>query len=572
MPLDAETITVSLDTTVVVYATLRDPVFNRAIATFRMTTDSLLTLNITLSQVEGTFSLSYIGGDLPFAAGTVFGAYGLYFVIDRKTRSLSGQGGFVESISGRVFDGQFGPFSAAPGLVNIVGIMSGDRKIAVGLATIPGRDGNPDASAPIGPVMANTQTTSGLPPDVTPVGLPQPASALAQVVAQKSGVTLEWRADDYTVTNFSHTGTVFDGIRALAGPFLNDVWFRQGVLRVVNPLDSDGVFGVDLGDLLSRTETVDTSRQIDQAIVRGFPGLGNPGGGFKYDIKPDPFASKSAGGDTIIAGSTPQGFVEIPGGLVVDGFFEEWTPPPKSDTSPRDESNPNATVQRYWKVAVSPNDPNTLRGITSITRLLKPVTVQRSDVAAFFGSGRDTITSQTANSFIIENEAIAGGVLGYFAYPQTVQDIVTGKFFSGFAVSIRPPFGTSGDAANNWYSVTFGARAFPPVLDNTPNAITVFFPPTAVGPVRIGRTSVPQGINVNLFAPKYFNLLQPRRITEIAVVMRQFIFPRIGQNIVLSGQGIQPTSLGRVLGVSVGVTAAGATLNIQAEQLVLNPQ
>src|SRR6266851_7847108 len=166
MPLDVDTITVRIDTTVVTYTTLRDPVFNRASGTFPMTTDSLLSLSIALSQVEGTFSLSYIGGDLPFAAGTAFSAYGLYFVVDRKTRGLSGIGGFTEAVSGRVYDGQFGPYAGAPGVVNIVGLMSGNRNIATTIALVPGQFGAPDAERPIGPVLPSTSTTGGLPPDV----------------------------------------------------------------------------------------------------------------------------------------------------------------------------------------------------------------------------------------------------------------------------------------------------------------------------------------------------------------------------------------------------------------------
>jgi len=411
------------------------------------------------------------------------------------------------------------------------------------------------------------------------------ASLLAEQLAAGFGVS--WGVFNPLVRSFIFRGVALSGIQQLAGIVAAEVIVRADGVHVVAPGSIIGpTFTVPKTDIVSATQVTDYS--LDTANVLN-PALSAvqlvPQGQFVYDSE---HCQKQAA-QTVQTGA-PGGtgstdFIPIPDGWLVDGTYEEWTPPSGTDfTNP----NPTANGGRYWKVYQSPVNPGMLRGILTFERLVKQITLP-GNISTFVGS---PITGQTLPAtglaLAFDNPGSEGGIYGFNAGQNTglnpvgIQffDIISNQFQSfPTAIVLVPSFGIdSGDANSNFWSITMEMWTFPLVNPQTfpvgapvnpfglPKDVVVVNPPMN-SVILTSVTALQQYWTAYMNNYRLTN--SPRLRTTISVVYRGLI-PQVGDALVVSG-GLPRNTCGRIQTVSLNLTRSGLVLNIMAEVYQFGP-
>ncbi len=419
-------------------------------------------------------------------------------------------------------------------------------------------------SGPILPLSATLVNFVGI-----PNGTNQDAATLAAQLAGGSGVF--WETFVPFVKNFVYRGISLPGIQQLAQIVLADVIVRKDGIHVVDPgaVIGNTPFNVQKSDIVSASQVLDFSQDIASVLNPALVTvIINDQGDFVYDSQHAQKQPKF----TVQAGS-PQSqaakdFIPIPDGWLVDGNFEEWTPPSSTDFS-----NPSASVPagRYWKVYQSPVNPAALRGITNFTRLIKEVKLP-GNVSSFIGSPITGLTRKnTTLEFIFDNKGTESGIFGFNADETTMFDIISHQFFTfDHALVLRPNSGVdSSDASSNFYSITMEQWTFPRV---SPQIFPVGDP---VNPFGLPTNVVVVTPSSNVIAPdlgsyhqKYLSnyrlINSPRLRTTISVVYRNFM-PQVGDRLIVLS-GLRVNDCGRIQSVSLNFGRAGIVLSITAER------
>lgn len=421
---------------------------------------------------------------------------------------------------------------------------------------------------------------------------------LAQTLA--NGLSINWQSYNPQLRAFLYRGNILSGIQQLASIVLGDVIVHGGSIYVVPPGTIVGSnFSIASTDIVSLRQEVDYSldypSELNPALL--LP-LFDPEGLYIFDTD---HAHKQ--GNTTLNIGAPSGtgskdFSPIPDGWMVDGTYEEWTPPPGTDfTNPAT----TATNGRYWKQFQSPSDPTKLRGILTFTRLVKDLKLNgNSDnpikstltpaISIFVGS---PITSQTNPTIgkpvaefggpgflLFDQDGTApgvgsinsppGGIYGFTADVNQVEDIVSGQSVAvQNAMVLLPPGGSSGAADENSFTIQFGLWTFPKVKPtvfgvgdptnpfNIPPGINIVNPSQNI--VNSGGQAIPYYKD---YLKQYKKINSPRLKTSVTCVFRGFI-PQPGDGLTVSGAD-KPTC-GRVTTVSLSMGRSGLTLSIQAE-------
>jgi hypothetical protein len=393
--------------------------------------------------------------------------------------------------------------------------------------------------------------------------------------------------------NFSYRGTTLQGAVQAANVVLADVIFRKEGTYIVDPgvICPAGGSGTGFGGglvgtpqytpfAISYTDIVNISQIIDFSLdvaSRLNPALAATintqlPGQYIYD---DQHCQKQPK-FTVRCGS-PQGtggnqLIEIPDGWLVDGAYEEWTPPPGTDLT-----NPASTTSNiYWKIFPSPAGGGAFRGITGFNRILKEIKIP-GNVSGFVAS---PITQATAQGgvyeFVFENPTSEGGFFGFDSSGGvggvTVNDIISDQQVTmNNAISLVPAPGFSGDASSNFYHIDMEVWTFPlvnPVTMVLGPSTNPFQIPVGVAVISPSQNTV-NGYGTGYYAGyvKNYQLINsPRLKTNLTCVYRNYI-PQVGDQLVINPTtAIRYTDCGRIQSVSLNFGRGGVTLNILAEK------
>lgn len=417
------------------------------------------------------------------------------------------------------------------------------------------------------------------------VGIPGNVFAFAASLASQFGISASWQAFNPLVRSFIFSGIALSGIQQLASIILGEVLVRSGGVTVVTPGVAPGPqFKVPKADIVSVNQAIDYSLDFPNTLNPALSGAQlTPEGNYVYDSDHAQKQAKTTvnAGSPGLQGSTD--FIPIPDGWLVDGDYEEWTPP-----STTDATNPNSTVTngRYWKDFPSPINPGMRRGITSFTRLIKQINIPKN-VSPFVGS---PVTGDTLNTFAFDQPDSNGGIYGFTSGdaptpdPIVDADIVGTTFFDIIshqyytfpnAIVLIPngPGGNfSGDAAANFYSIVMELWTFPkvnPKVFGVGNPVNPFGLPSDVIVVNPPMSSFITGDPNTLF--QYFHaymqnyrlINSPRLRTTLSCVFRGLI-PQPGDSLLIQS-GVQKPTCGRIQTCSLNLGRSGLVLNITAE-------
>lgn len=421
-------------------------------------------------------------------------------------------------------------------------------------------------SGPILPLQANLINFFGVEPGF---------GALINVVAGSLVFSTNWQTLVVPIKNFSFRGKGISGLQQLANAYmLADVIIRNSGVYVVDPGQptSDALtFAVPKSDLVSATQLIDYSNDVASILNPALTTAQlDDEGDFFYDgdhaQKQPKFTVQSGAPGS--QGSSD--FIPIPDGWLVDGNYEEWTPP--SDT---DFTNPDPSISngRYWKVYQSPSNSLKLRGITNFKRLIKELKLP-GNVSTFVGSPITSKTKKdTTKEFTFNKPGTESGIYGFTSEKTTVSDIVSGEEFDleNALVLIPNSSGNSGDASLNFYSITMEMWTFPRVRPD------VFGVGDPVNPYGIPSNVVVVTPNSNIpniggsvalgYWRKYLSNFQrinsPRLRTNVSVVFRDKL-PQPGDK--LTVDGVAHSDCGTIRNVSINFGRSGLIINITAEK------
>lgn len=407
------------------------------------------------------------------------------------------------------------------------------------------------------------------------VGFPGNVAQLASIIASNlAKANVFWFAFNPNVKGFTFRGISLQGVQQLAGEILGEVYIYKNIIYVMTPGQSVPVastFNVLNGDVVSLTQTVDYSQDIAAVLnpVLTAINFDNPGD-FIYDSE---HAQKQA--QTIVQAGAPSAtgskdFIPIPDGWMVDGNFEEWAIDPTSG----DTSNPNASVNRYWKTFPSPVRTGFMRGITNFTRLVKDLKLP-GNVSSFVGSPITAATqgnSDQLTTFTIQEANTQNGIFGFTADTTFISDIVSGQYIEPkTAIQLIVPGGSSGEADSNFFTIQLEFWTFPRV---TPTTFPVGDPTNPFGlPPNVvivnPSSNVTDGpVYWNSYLSNYRLINSPRLKTQVSVVFRGQM-PQPGDKLVVVPAD-QPVC-GRINSVALAYQRGGLVLNISAEVYQYGP-
>jgi hypothetical protein len=440
------------------------------------------------------------------------------------------------------------PFGRLAVVKNVAGSFSGGGLLSV-------------VSGPIQPLAATQQTY---------LGFLGNDFRLASYIANRliSGVT--WATLDVLVRTFVYRGIALGGIQQLASILLADIIQRDDGIYVTDPGVPVGPqFRAQKSDIVSAQQAIDYNLDIPSVLNPAIFQFSN--NTFLYD---DQHAQKG-GKSTVQAGSPgAQGstdFIPIPDGWLIDGDFEEWTP-----ASATDLTNPNATVGRYWKVFPSPTSPGVMRGITSFRRIVKEISLP-GNVSSFVASPITSVTRRGVDTeFDFQNASSESGLQGFTAGAIQFFDAVSNQFLFLKRAIVLVPTGSnvSGDASENFYSITMEIWTFPSVGNiifptagfdptnpfNIPHSVQVVNPST-----NAVFTSVSGFLQfINRYLRNFQQINSPRLRTQLSVVYRN-VLPQPGDSLVVDGGGVAQSNCGRIQSVTLNYGRAGMVLGITAE-------
>lgn len=481
--------------------------------------ENIVSLTLSFTTTGGTFRINFLRGAVPFPPEdfVVQLPFGRFAVVRGVSRSQNREG-LIDSISGPIL-----PIAAT--LVNFIGFANGVNAFSSDIA-----------------------------------------------VALSKG-TVSWRAYNPLVKGYTFRGIALSGIQQLAGNMLAEVYVYKNTIYVVSPgvavadLLNEPKISIPNSDIVSISQDIDYSTDVSSVLnpILTAINLINPGD-FIYD---GDHAIKQP--NTVVQCGSPKGsggtdFIEIPNGWMVDGNYEEWTP------NGTDLTNPNASVDRYWKVFPSPTTPGLMRGITSFTRLVKELNLP-SSVSTFVGT---PVTAQTnagsnnppARTFTIQENLVdpTAGIFGFTADTTAIADIVSGTFISvNTALQLIPQGNASGPASQNFFAVQLGLWTFPRVLPttfNVQNPVNPFgLPPNVVvvnPPIQDPRDPA----YFAAYFQNYQKVNSPRLRTQLSYIYRNAL-PQPGAHLIVPGA--DTPDCGRISSVSLNLTRAGVLVNVVAE-------
>lgn len=486
------------------------------------TEKNLLSLNLSYSPTGGSFSMSLLknSATLPPENTVLTFPFGRVGVV-KNTGSGFSTGGLVDTISG-----------------------------------------------PLLPLQATRQTYVGVPGNVL-----RNAATIAQAVNGGGGVI--WNTLNPLVRNFIFRGISINGIQQLAGLLLAEVIVRNGGIYVSNPGAIIGpTFTVPKADIVNASQNVDYTLDIPSVLN---PALLLAQGGLPGEFVYDSDHAQKQPKFTVQCGApgseASADFIPIPDGWLVEGTFEEWTPP--SDT---DFTNPTSSVTngRYWKVFQSPSNGALLRGITSFTRLVKPINLP-GNVSPFIGSPVTGQTRQnTTRELYFSEPGIEQSIPGFNSSSVDFFDCISNQFLSLPSALVLVPNGVadSGEGASNFYSITMEQWTFPLV-----NPVGF---PEGLGPDPTNPFNIPPGVQVvnpsnnvtelsisdlktyyNQYLSNFQRINSPRLRTTISTVYRNAL-PQVGDALVVQA-GLPVSACGRIASVGLSFGRGGLVLNLTAE-------
>jgi len=422
-------------------------------------------------------------------------------------------------------------------------------------------------SGPAVPFGLTQQTFLGV-----PGGQTRDAASLATAIG--SGAAVLWATLNPQVKNFIFRGIALSGIQQLAQLLLADVFVRAGGVFVIDPGTIIGpTFNVEKRDIVGATQNVDFSLDIKAVLNPALTTVQlNDAGTFVYDAEhaqKQPKFTVQAGAPGSAASTD---FIPIPDGWLVDGVFEEWTPP-----SGTDFTNPSASVPagRYWKVFQSPTSPGNFRGITQFTRLVKELRIP-GNVSSFIGSPITDLTRRgTTNEFNFDFVSTESGISGFSTDKTSLFDVISNQFLTFDHAIVLVPNGlpNSGFANANFFSITMEIWTFPRINPtvfpvggpdptnpfNLPKDVVVVNPSSNVVATSAG--------DLQTYWNRYLNnhrrINSPRLRTQISVLYRG-IMPEVGDGLFVKG-GLPVNGCGRIQSVSLSLSRGGIVLNISAE-------
>lgn len=424
-------------------------------------------------------------------------------------------------------------------------------------------------SGPALPLVATQQTYLGVPGNVL-----RNASLIAAQLG--NGATVTWETLDGLVRNFIFRGIMLAGIQQLASLFLAEVYVRSNAIFVVDPGQIIGpAMQVPQSDIVNVTQNVDYTLDIPSVLN---PVLLLTQGGLPGEFVYDSQHAQQQPKFTVQCGApgseASQDFIPIPDGWLVDGNYEEWSPP--SDT---DFTNPSATPTngRYWKVFQSPTNPAMLRGITNFTRLIKQLNIP-GNVSTFIGSPITGKTRQnTTRELYFSDPGLNNGIPGFNTGMVSFFDVISSQFYTFTNAIVLIPNGvaSSGEAASNFFSITMEQWLFPLV---NPTSF-----PEGLGPDPTNPFNIPSGVQVvnpsnnitalsvaglttyyNRYLSNFQKINSPRLRTQISTVFRNYL-PQPGDHLIVLA-GVPVSDCGRISNVSLSFGRSGAVLNITAER------
>lgn len=421
-------------------------------------------------------------------------------------------------------------------------------------------------TGPILPLQATQQTYIGVPGNK----LVNAATVAAQLLG---GVN--WDTLNPLIRNFIFRGISLAGVQQLASLLLADVVVTTGGVFVVDPgsVVAD-TWTVQKSDIVSANQATDYSLDIPSVLN---PVLLLTQGGLPGEFVYDSDHAQKQPKFTVQCGApgseASQDFIPIPDGWLVDGNFEEWTPP--SDT---DFTNPSSSVTngRYWKVFQSPTNPGLLRGITNFTKLVRPINLP-GNVSSFIGSPITGETRQnTSKELYFSDASLQDEIPGFTSDEVSFFDCISNQFLTLPNAIILIPNGlaSSGEAASNFFSITMEVWTFPLV---NPQSF-----PEGLGPDPTNPFNIPPGVQVvnpssNVVAlsvaglQQYYNkylanfrlINSPRLRTSISAVFRNYL-PQPGGKLVVQ-DGLKINQCGRINSVSLSYSRGGLVVNASAE-------
>jgi hypothetical protein len=421
-----------------------------------------------------------------------------------------------------------------------------------------------------GPVLPAAATLPTL------VGLANGSFALASALAAQMGpFPVSWGVFNPLVRSFIYKGNALGGVQQLASLVAGEVLVRSGGVYVVQPGATAGggsVFAIPKADIVSANQTIDYSNDFANVLNPALSAVQFvPEGDFVYDSDHAQKQAKTTvqAGAPLLLGSTD--FIPIPDGWLVDGTFEEWTPP-----SGTDASNPNSTATggRYWKDFPSPINPGMRRGILSFSRLIKQISVP-GNVSSFIGSPVSGDTQPgSVGSFMFSVPGSQNGIYGFDSSgPITFFDIISNQYlvFDNAIVLVPTSGGDSGAAIQNSYSITMELWTFPkvnPQIFPVGNPVNPFNLPKDALVVNPPMSNLIFGDAGSLnsyfgaYMQNYRRTNSPRLRTTISCVYRG-LMPEIGDALTVIGLNVN--NCGRVSSVSLNMSRTGLVLNIVAE-------
>lgn len=409
-------------------------------------------------------------------------------------------------------------------------------------------------------------------------GAAQFLSAIAQSLA--NGPLVFWSTLSVPIKNFSFRGEAISGIQQLASVMLADVIIRKDGIYIIDPgaiIDDTLVlppgsqatknpFIVPKTDIVSAVQSIDYNLDVSAILNPAlFAGQLNDQGDFVYDSDHAQKQPKT----TVQAGSANAGFTPIPDGWLIDGTFEEWTPPGGGSVD-----NPTPSVGRYWKQFPSPTNPGMMRGITGFTRLVKDFSNLPGNISTFIGSPVTGLTNSVdnPNSFQFLGGGTQSGIYGFNLASTIISDVVSGQYLElANALTLFPLSGASGDASLNFYSLDIEFWMFPRV---NPQTFPVGDP---VNPFGIAKNVVVVNPNSNIanigggiqtywnkYLSNYRLIHSPRLKTTVTAVFRNNM-PQVGDQLQVT-KGLRQVDCGRIQNVTLNFGRSGMTLNINAEK------
>lgn len=422
-------------------------------------------------------------------------------------------------------------------------------------------------SGPIVPLEATFQTFFGIEPNTTK-NLSATAAGL--------GVGVVWSTLDIPIKNFSFRGIALSGIQQLAAYMLADVIVRKDKVYVVDPGQTFEQFVVLKSDIVSASQSLDYSQDVASILNPALTTVQlNDEGDFVYDSEHAQKQTKFTVQAGAPGGDGSSDHIDIPDGWLVDGNFEEWTPPPGTDFT-----NPASSVTngRYWKVFQSPTNPGQLRGITNFNRIVKQLNIP-GNVSSFVGSPITGLTKQNTNlEFAFNSPGTESGIYGFNAEETTLFDIISHQFLDlTNALVLIPRSGSSGEAATNFYSITMEMWNFPRV---SPQVFGVGDP---LNPFNIPKNVVVVNPNSNIlitseggpgnywqkYLSNYKLINSPRLKTNISTVFRNQL-PQVGDALLVPN-GLKYSNCGRIQSVRLSFGRNGIVLNMTAEKFQFGP-